>query len=270
VNGAKRRYALGVEYDGGPFCGWQSQPSGCSVQDALERALSLVAQERIRVFGAGRTDAGVHALGQVAHFDSAAQRQPSAWVRGANSNLPPSLAVRWARPVPPTFHARHSAHSRSYRYLLLNRAQRPGVCSGYVGWHHVPLDAERMREAAALLVGRRDFSAFRAASCQSKTSVRSMTEANVAREGDLLALDFRADAYLHHMVRNIVAALVWVGNGRRPVGWVGELLEGGDRTAGPPTFSASGLYLSRVEYSSSFEIPDDSGSLPFAVAALRG
>lgn len=246
--GERQRYALGIEYDGSRFCGWQSQPSGCSVQDALERAVSEIAGEKVRVLGAGRTDAGVHAVGQVAHFDTAAARQPTAWVRGTNALLPASATVRWARPVSPGFHARHSAHARTYRYLLLNRAQRPGIYADYVGWHHVPLDLDAMRAAAAHLVGTRDFDVFRAASCQSRTTERNLMGLDIRRAGEIVVLTFKANAYLHHMVRNMVAALVYVGRGRRPAEWMPELVEGKDRRARPPTFAASGLYLTHVEY----------------------
>ena len=256
-----QRFAIGIEYDGSRFCGWQSQKSRCSVQDHLEDALTRIAGKGVRVYGAGRTDAGVHAIGQVAHFDSLAKRQPSAWVRGVNSLLPDSAAVRWARPVPPEFHARHSAHWRRYRYVLLNRAQRPGIYSAYVGWHHVPLDTELMRIGAALLVGAKDFSAFQAASCQSRTAERNLIEASVDRSGDVVTFEFAANAFLHHMVRNMVAALVYVGRGKHPPEWIGELLESRSRTGGAPTFVAEGLYLSGVEYNRSFGLPSGGSDL---------
>lgn len=267
--GERRRHALGIEYDGSGFCGWQSQPEGCSVQDALERAVSGIAGEQVRVVGAGRTDAGVHATGQVAHFDTSVVRQPSAWVRGVNALLPPAVAVRWVRAVPPGFHARHSAHSRTYRYLLLNRAQRPGIYARYVGWHHVPLDLAAMREAAAHLVGTRDFDVFRAASCQSRSTERNLMGIDIGRAGEMLVLTFKANAYLHHMVRNMVAALVHVGRGKRPPGWIPGLMEGKDRRERPPTFSACGLYLTHVEYNRGLGLPREEAPVPILEAAPR-
>jgi tRNA pseudouridine38-40 synthase len=193
------RIALGLEYDGSTFCGWQSQAGGGSVQDALESALSVVADGPIRVVCAGRTDAGVHALAQVVHFDTEAVRPDTAWVRGVNAHLPPSIAIRWAQPVAAEFHARFSARGRRYRYLLLNRGQRPGLMAGRVGWFHRPLDAEAMTRAAGLLLGEHDFSAFRAAECQAKSPVKTLRQAEVRRQGDLLVFDFEASAFLHHM-----------------------------------------------------------------------
>lgn len=253
------RIALGLEYDGSRFCGWQTQPNACAVQDALEAALSQIAGERIVVASAGRTDSGVHALAQVVHFDTAAQRPESAWVRGVNALLPASLAVRWAREVAPTFHARFSAQARRYRYLLLNRPTRPGLASGKVGWFHAPLDLESMQQAAVYLIGEHDFSAFRAAECQAKTPVRTLTELSIQRQNDCFILDLRANAFLHHMVRNIVGALVYVGKGKHPPAWVAEVLSGRDRKFAAPTFAPDGLYLSGVEYAAHWGIPCGNG-----------
>lgn len=249
------RVALGLEYDGRPFCGWQSQAGGGSVQDALEAALAAIAGRPVRVTAAGRTDAGVHAAMQVVHFDTEAARPASAWVRGANAHLPDAVAILWAREVPPDFHARFSARERSYRYLLLNRPVRPAIGSGRVGWFHVPLDLAAMREAAALLEGEHDFSAFRAAECQAKSALRTVTRIALERHGDLLVLDVWANAFLHHMVRNIVGALVYVGKGKHPPHWIRDVLEGRDRNRAAPTFAADGLYLSSVRYAPPFDLP---------------
>ncbi len=249
------RVALGLEYDGSHFCGWQTQPEACAVQNALETALSQIASELIVVASAGRTDSGVHAWAQVVHFDTTAQRPESAWVRGVNALLPPSVAVCWARVVAPTFHARFSAQARRYRYLLLNRPTRPAMASGRVGWFHAPLDLESMREAADFLIGEHDFSAFRAAECQAKTPVRTLSELSIQRQNECLIFDLRANAFLHHMVRNIVGALVYVGKGKHPPDWVAELLQARERKFAAPTFAPDGLYLSGVEYPAHWGIP---------------
>lgn len=249
------RIALGLEYDGQHFCGWQTQPNGCAVQDVLETALQQIAGEAIKVASAGRTDTGVHALAQVVHFDTNAQRPDSAWVRGVNALLPPNVAVRWAREVAPTFHARFSAQARRYRYLLLNRPTRPALAHGRAGWFHAPLDLERMQHAASQLIGEHDFSAFRAAECQAKTPVRTLTELAIQRQGDYIIFDLRANAFLHHMVRNIVGALVYVGKGKHAPAWLAELLQARDRKLAAPTFAPDGLYLSGVEYEAQWGIP---------------
>jgi len=251
------RIALGLEYDGSRFCGWQTQPNACAIQDALEVALAEIACEPITTASAGRTDTGVHALAQVVHFDTQAIRPESAWVRGVNALLPPAVSVRWAREVAPEFHARFSAQARRYRYVLLNRPVRPGLASGRVGWFHAPLDLEAMRCAAKLLLGEHDFSAFRAAECQAKTPVRTLTELNIRRVQDLLLFDLRANAFLHHMVRNIIGGLVYVGKGKHPPEWMGEILAGRDRKLAAPTFAPDGLYLSGVEYEAKWGIPSD-------------
>jgi tRNA pseudouridine38-40 synthase len=242
------RIALGVEYDGSRFCGWQTQPQGCAVQDALERALTEVASAPVTTVCAGRTDAGVHALGQVVHFDTGAERPDAAWVRGVNALLPPACAVNWSRPVAQDFHARYSALARHYRYLLLNHPVRPAADQERVGWFHLPLDLEKMQRAARLLIGEHDFSAFRSSECQARTPVRMLTRLDVERRGDHLVIDFSANAFLHHMVRNIVGCLIYVGKGKYPPEWLGEVLAGRDRKRAAPTFGAAGLYLSRVIY----------------------
>ncbi|MBI2312556.1 MAG: tRNA pseudouridine(38-40) synthase TruA [Betaproteobacteria bacterium] len=249
------RIALGLEYDGSRFCGWQSQPSGCSVQDALEAALSRIAGSDVRVTSAGRTDSGVHALTQVVHFDTGANRPLSAWVRGVNAQLPGSVAALWAREVAADFHARFSARSRTYYYLLLNRPVRPGLGQRRVGWFHLPLELERMQEAARPLLGSHDFSAFRAAECQAKSPVKDLYRADISRQGELFVFEFRANAFLHHMVRNIVGCLVYVGKGRYPVEWVRQLLEQRDRTLAAPTFAPDGLYLAGIEYDAAWGVP---------------
>ncbi len=252
------KFALGLEYDGAGFCGWQSQPGGHTVQDALEAALSAIAASAspIRVVCAGRTDAGVHALAQVVHFDTCVVRSPTAWVRGVNAHLPPRVAVRWAQPVGEDFHARFSARARSYRYLLLNRSTRPGLLSGRVGWCHQPLDLKAMQAAATCLIGEHDFSSFRAAECQAKSPVKTMHRFEIGRTGDMFHFDCTANAFLHHMVRNLVGALVYVGMGRQPAGWMAELLAMRDRRAAAPTFSPHGLYLAGVAYDACWGLPD--------------
>jgi len=242
------RIALGLEYEGSGFCGWQSQAGGGAVQNVLESALSVVADAPTRVVCAGRTDAGVHALAQVVHFDTDAVRPDTAWVRGVNAHLPDSVAVRWAQPVPGDFHARFSALGRRYRYLLLNRAERPGLMARRVGWFHRPLDADAMAAATGVLLGEHDFSAFRAVECQAKSPVKTLRRADVVRHGDLLVFDFEASAFLQHMVRNLVGALVYVGKGAHPPTWLGELLAGRDRARAAPTFEACGLYFAGVDY----------------------
>lgn len=249
------RIALGLEYDGSGFAGWQSQPQGGTVQDALESALAAIAGEPLRVICAGRTDAGVHALGQVVHFDITVKRPLTAWVRGVNTHLPPSMAVRWARETPVDFHARNCARARRYRYLLLNRPERPGLLAGRVGWFHQPLDVAAMREAVGCLIGEHDFSAFRAAECQAKSPVKIIHRVDIFRQRDLIVFDFTASAFLQHMVRNLVGALVFVGKGRRPAPWLAELLASGDRTLGAPTFSPCGLYFVGPEYDAFWELP---------------
>lgn len=253
------RIALGLEYDGAGFCGWQSQAHGGSVQDALESALARVADAPVRVVCAGRTDAGVHALAQVVHFDTGARRPLMAWVRGVNAHLPATIAVRWAQEVSEAFHARFSAHGRHYRYLLLNRPQRPGLWSHRVGWHHQPLDVEAMRQATHVLLGEHDFSAFRSAECQAKSPVKTLRYLNIERQGELIIFDFSANAFLHHMVRSLVGALVQVGKGSQSPEWIGELLAARDRQRAAATFAASGLYFTGVDYDALWQIKVGAG-----------
>jgi tRNA pseudouridine38-40 synthase len=262
------RIALGVEYDGSGFRGWQKQLGGNTVQDALEAALGQIAGEPVDVVCAGRTDAGVHATDQVVHFDAPVARPLSAWVRGVNTFLPPAVAVRWARPVAVDFHARFSAYGRCYRYVLINRAQRVGLWHGRAGWYHHPLDVTRMQEAATLLLGEHDFSAFRAADCQAKTPVKTLRQASVRRFDDMIIFEFEAGAFLHHMVRNLVGSLVYVGQSKHPPEWMVELLASGDRRLAAPTFSAAGLYLVGVKYDARWEVPAGNCSLVAAAPGL--
>lgn len=249
------RIALCLEYDGSAFHGWQSQTSGDTVQDALQAALSQLAGLPVNVVCAGRTDAGVHATAQVVHFDCTVSRPLSAWVRGANALLPDAVAVRWAHAVPDDFHARFSARGRRYRYVLLNRPQRPALAQRRAGWYHAPLDLAAMQSAAALLLGEHDFSAFRAAECQAKSPIKALREARVRQIGDYLLFDFEASAFLHHMVRNMVGSLVHVGKGCHPPAWIDELLAMRDRRRAAPTFAAAGLYLSGVGYEAQWGLP---------------
>lgn len=256
------RIALGLEYDGSRFCGWQSQPSGCGVQDALEQALSGIAGKPVRVVTAGRTDTGVHALHQVVHFDTAAVRPESAWVRGVNAFLPESVAVLWAKPVSEEFHARFSAVSRRYLYLLLNHPVRPALLTGRAGWFHAPLDVEAMRQGAGHLLGEHDFSAFRAAECQAKSPVKTLQRIEISRSGDFIRFDLAADAFLHHMVRNLVGSLVYVGKGKHSPAWIGQLLESRDRRLAAPTFAPDGLYLAGIGYAETWGLPQAVSRLP--------
>lgn len=250
------RVALGLEYHGAGFSGWQSQPSGMTLQDALESALKCIAGVALRTVCAGRTDTGVHATSQVVHFDTAVHRPLSAWVRGVNAHLPDSIAVQWAAEVSEAFHARFSALSRSYRYVLCNRASRPAILAGQVGWCFRELDVVAMINAARCLLGEHDFSSFRAAECQAKSPVRVLHRCDVKREGNLIYFDLHANAFLHHMVRNIVGSLVYVGLGRQSVDWLCHLLEARDRRLAAPTFSPDGLYLTQVDYAPAWGLPE--------------
>jgi tRNA pseudouridine38-40 synthase len=260
------RIAIGVAYDGRPFAGWQSQPSGNTVQDRLEAALAAIGGAPVRLAAAGRTDAGVHASAQVAHFDTDALRPESAWVRGTNAHLPAAIAVQWACEIAPEFHARYSATARTYRYVLYNHPVRPSVLAGLVGWFHLPLDAEAMRAGARHLVGEHDFSAFRSAECQARTPVRTLERVAVERHGDYVVFELVANAFLHHMVRNVVGALVYVGKGAHPAEWLRELLAGRNRDRAAPTFGPEGLYLTEVRYPGRWQLPPFAPMLPFPAA----
>lgn len=259
------RYALGIEYDGGDFAGWQrltkpDQPEKRpepTVQATLERALSFVAGQPIEVICAGRTDSGVHAACQVVHFDSPVRRDPRGWVLGTTSRLPPSVCVRWCVPVPGDFHARFSARARRYRYRLLNRPVRPALQHQYLSWERRPLDVEAMDRAAQSLLGQRDFSAFRTSQCQAPHALRDMQLIQVRRDGELVEFEVQANAFLHHMVRNIVGSLLLVGCGERPESWIAELLAGGDRTVAGPTAPPAGLVFVGPRYPAQWQLPQE-------------
>ncbi len=249
------RIALGIEYHGGAFCGWQTQPSRCGVQDALERALGEIAGEKIATICAGRTDAGVHALALVVHFDCSAARPDTAWVRGTNTQLPAGAAVTWMRTVRAEFNARYSALERCYRYVLLNHPVRPALNQSRVGWFHAPLNLELMREAATHLMGEHDFSAFRSSECQARSPVRDLRRIEIRVSGDYVLFELAANAFLHHMVRNIVGCLVYAGKGNYAPERVGEVLASRDRALAAPTFDAAGLYLAHVSYDAKWALP---------------
>ena len=249
------RIALGMEYEGSEFYGWQSQAAGRTVQDTLQQALSQIACEKISVIAAGRTDTGVHALEQVVHFDTNTSRPLSAWVRGSNALLPDSVAILWAHPVSDEFHARFSAQSRSYRYLLINRAVRSAVQHGKVGWFHAPLDVRGMQIAAQYVLGQHDFTSFRAAECQAKSPIKNITQFEIRQEGDVIIFDLTADAFLHHMVRNLIGSLVYIGKGSHPPEWMATVLQAHHRKEAAPTFAPDGLYLRKIKYDTKWGLP---------------
>lgn len=249
------RLAVGIEYDGTAYNGWQRQKSGVGVQQRLEEAIAAVADHDLDVICAGRTDTGVHASGQVAHFDSTSQRSARGWLLGANSNLPDDIALTWVTAVPESFHARFSATARSYRYRILNRLVRSALHRHRAWWIHQPLDADRMHEAAQALVGEHDFSAFRAAGCQAKSASRNVRSVAVTREGDWITLEITANAFLQHMVRNITGTLAAIGAGEAPVHWAADVLAGCDRTAAGIAAPPQGLTLVSVEYPASLGLP---------------
>ena len=249
------RIALGIEYDGTDFLGWQRLSHGRSIQKDVEAALSFVAAQRIEVACAGRTDAGVHARCQVVHFDSEAARSERAWVLGATSRLAHDVAVLWARPVAGEFHARFCARARRYRYLILNRPIRAALQARYVTWERVPLDVDTMQAAVQVLLGEHDFSAFRAIACQARTPMRNVREIAVSRHGDEVAIEIEANAFLHHMVRNIVGSLLPVGRGERPREWLAELLHGRDHKQAGPTAPSSGLTFIGPRYPAGWNLP---------------
>ena len=260
---AERRWALGVEYDGGGFCGWQrlNKPGTVkrriepTVQSSLEEALSRVAGKSVDVVCAGRTDSGVHAANQVVHFDGPAQRDPRGWVLGTTSHLPPSVCVKWCVPVPGDFHARYSARARRYRYSLLNRPVRPALHHQYLSWVRKPLDAAAMHAAAQCLVGAHDFSAFRTVHCEAPHARRDLHHITVSREDDIVTVDVQANAFLHHMVRNIVGSLLLVGRGERSAAWLQDVLNGLDRSRAGPTAPSAGLVFIGPRYPDSWGLP---------------
>ena len=257
-----KRIALGIEYNGSLFSGYQMQSQGTrTVQEELEKALSKVASEPVKLTCAGRTDTGVHATGQVVHFDTAKQRELKAWMLGGNTNLPRDISIHWVRQVSEQFNARFSAVSRSYRYILFNRKARPAIFQHNVAWSFERLDEGAMNQAAQYLLGEHDFSAFRASQCQAKHAVREMQDISVKRTGEYIILDIKANAFLHHMVRNIMGSLMLIGRGEQKKHWMQELLQGRDRKKAGMTASAAGLYLVNVEYPVEHGLPD-SGWLP--------
>jgi tRNA pseudouridine38-40 synthase len=262
LGGELKRMALGIAYDGRSWQGWQKQTHGLTVQDSLERALQAFVGGPVETVCAGRTDAGVHGLNQVIHLDTFVTRSPESWVRGTNTHLPDSISVQWAQSVPADFHARFSATARAYTYVLLNTRVRHPMWQGRAGWVFQPLNVEAMQQAAHCLIGEHDFSSFRSSQCQAKSPIRTLYGLDVTQHGARIMVQLRANAFLHHMVRNIMGALVQVGQGREPVDYVKQVLVARDRTQGAPTFAPDGLYLTDVTY------PDY--SLPVVTASSVG
>jgi tRNA pseudouridine38-40 synthase len=250
------RVALGVAYRGSAYHGWQSQPGGATVQDHVDAALSAFADQPVRCVCAGRTDAGVHALNQVIHFDTPLQRTPDAWVRGTNRFLPVDIAIQWCRFVPASFHSRANALGRRYAYVLLESRIRPALENGQVGWSYRPLEAAAMRDAAGQLVGEHDFSAFRSAECQAPSPIKTLHRLDILRRGDYWRFDFDGDAFLHHMIRNIMGGLVAVGSGARGAPWLAAVLASKDRSLAAATFSPHGLHFVGPYYDPVHAIPE--------------
>jgi tRNA pseudouridine38-40 synthase len=264
------RFAACVEYDGRAYSGWQYQPGLHTVQDVLQGALSRVADSPVECVCAGRTDAGVHAMGQVVHFDSDAARTERGFRLGANTYLPADVSVVWLREVPAHFHARYAATARSYRYVILNRDSRPGLAMGRVTWERRPLDVARMHESARCLIGEHDFSAFRAIECQAKSPVRRVEDLAVARDHDWVSITITANAFLHHMVRNVAGLLMSVGMGESPPGRVPAVLAGRDRKINAATAPPDGLYLAAVRYPAEFGLPTAAVESPPVQSAIIG
>ena len=254
------RLALGISYNGQAYDGWQSQPSGRTVQDHLEAALGQFAAAPVNTLCAGRTDAGVHGLMQVVHFDTEVQREPFSWVRGTNRFLPPDIAVQWAQQVPDEFHSRASAIARRYAYVLLESPVRPSVESGRAGWVFRPLDEAALRDAAARLIGTHDFTSFRASACQARSPVKSMRRIDISRRGPYWRFEFEADAFLHHMIRNIMGCLLAVGQGLKPPGWIDDVLAARDRDSAAPTFAPDGLYFLGPVYEDHWGLPSQAAA----------
>lgn len=255
------RVALGVSYRGSAYQGWQSQPGGNTVQDRLEAALAQFLAAPVRVMCAGRTDAGVHALNQVVHLDTEAQREPFSWVRGTNRFLPDDIAVQWCRPVDERFHARNSALGRRYVYVLRESPVRPALEAGLVGWSFRALDGQAMQAAAQLLIGEHDFSAFRSAECQAASPVKTLRRVHIERRGAYWRFEFEASAFLHHMVRNILGCLVAVGSGSRDARWLADVLAARDRSLAAPTFPADGLYFAGPYYDPALALPETTAAM---------
>lgn len=254
------RIALGVEYNGSDYFGWAAQPGVQTVQGTLEEALSKVANEPIEITCAGRTDAGVHATGQVIHFDTRAKRHVDAWMFGVNAHLPPAIGVRWSRQVDYSFHARFKATSRRYRYVIYNHPVRPALLNSRVSWHYYPLDESRMRTAASSLMGEQDFSSFRSSKCNSNSPNRNIIDFKIERSGDFVIFEIEANAFLHHMVRNIAGTLMKIGAGFKPVSWIDEVLAAKSRKAAAETAPPGGLYLIKATYPEPYIFPP---STPF-------
>ena len=250
------RLALGISYNGLAYQGWQSQSSGQTVQDKLEKALSEFTGQRVSTLCAGRTDAGVHGLMQVVHFDTPAQRPEANWVRGPNALLPHDIAVQWAKEVAPEFHCRASAISRRYAYVVLDSPVRPSIDQGRVGWVYRPLNLERMQQAAQHLLGEHDFSSFRASACQALSPVKTLLRINISRRGAYWRFEFEANAFLHHMIRNLMGCLILIGDGRKEPDWLLEVLAARDRDAAAPTFSPYGLYFVGPRYEAHWGLPE--------------
>ncbi len=270
-----KRLVLGVQYDGSRWHGWQTQPSGQTVQDQLEKALSAFAKSAVKTTCAGRTDAGVHALEQVIHFDTELDRSIYSWMNGVNAFLPDSIAVLWVNEMPfddpdaqDNFHARFSAYARTYHYVLYNNPVRSPLWAQRAGWVFRPLDVSKMREATSCLLGEHDFTVFRAAACQAKSPIKHMYDVQIRQQGDLLIFTLRASAFLHHMVRNIIGSLLFVGIGKKEPDWIEHLLISRDRSLSAPTFMPDGLYLAKIDYDKKWDLPQNKndnflGLLPF-------
>lgn len=251
------RWALGIEYAGTAYCGWQKQHHSPSVQEEVELALGQIANEQIAITCAGRTDTGVHAREQVIHFDTLVQRNERSWMQGGNTKLPPDISIKWARSVSEDFHARFGARARRYRYVIQNSSSRPAVMANRVTWIHQSLDHQLMHDAAQVLCGTHDFSSFRAVACQAKHPNRDLHEIKVSRQGEFVYIDIKANAFLHHMVRNISGVLIAIGVGKQGEGWVSELLELRDRTKGGVTAPPTGLYFVKVDYPEQYDLPHE-------------
>jgi len=255
-----KKIALGIEYDGSAYNGWQRQKHGYGVQQAVEAAVSKVANQEISVICAGRTDTGVHALGQVIHFETSAERSERSWILGVNANLPKDISVHWAKSVSEDFHARFSALNRRYQYIILNQFSRPAILSKSVTWQGKPLDVQLMSEAAKALIGEHDFSSYRTVACQAKSPIRTIYNLDVSQQGQFICIDICANAFLHHMVRNIAGVLMTIGVKEQKPTWAAEVLEYKDRKLGGVTASPDGLYFVSVAYPEKFAIPELNGT----------
>ena len=250
------RIALGVSYNGGAYQGWQSQRSGLTIQDKLETALGKFTAQRVSTLCAGRTDAGVHGLMQVVHFDTAIERPPHAWMRGVNRFLPRDISIQWVQPVPASFHARACALSRRYAYVVLESPVRPSLEAKRVGWSLYPLSAQAMHSATQALLGEHDFSSFRAAQCQALSPVKTLQRLEIQQVGKYWRFDFEADAFLHHMIRNIMGCLITIGQGQKPPEWIHQVLQARNRVIAAPTFAPDGLYFLGPRYAAQWGLPE--------------